>query len=140
MNDYTAENLRELVRSMVDVIPANCGCRGNGWILTDFDTVHQCPRHYRDQPNQEYSEDGAFENYDWDAVRLQLEREAYVWIRGEAVDWMVSRGSDAEKARKQFIKSVTAYVANPSNATPNDWLEAAYSVMTDFRHGFLTRP
>jgi len=27
--------------------PKTCACRGGGWILTDFDTWHECPLHHR---------------------------------------------------------------------------------------------
>jgi hypothetical protein len=32
--------------------PARCECHGSGWILTDFDTWHECPLH-RGRPHPE---------------------------------------------------------------------------------------
>jgi hypothetical protein len=33
--------------------PATCRCRGGGWLLSDVDTWHACPRHYSGQPHPE---------------------------------------------------------------------------------------
>jgi hypothetical protein len=33
--------------------PATCLCRGHGWALSDLDTWHQCPVHYRGQLHPE---------------------------------------------------------------------------------------
>lgn len=30
-----------------------CGCRGSGWFLSEVDTFHQCPVHFRGQVHPE---------------------------------------------------------------------------------------
>jgi len=37
----------------VDTNPAYCSCHGSGWCVSDYDTIHQCPRHYTGQPHPE---------------------------------------------------------------------------------------
>jgi len=40
--------------------PSLCGCRGSGWALSDVDTWHECPIHYRKgqgHPEDDYPED-----------------------------------------------------------------------------------
>ncbi len=41
-----------------DEDPAQCGCRGNGWALSDVDTWHECPIHHC---GQLHPEDSAFD-------------------------------------------------------------------------------
>jgi hypothetical protein len=36
--------------------PDRCGCRGSGWFLSEVDTWHECPKHYKDQPHPEYDD------------------------------------------------------------------------------------
>jgi hypothetical protein len=33
--------------------PAECGCGGGGWFLSDVDTWHRCSIHHRGQPHPE---------------------------------------------------------------------------------------
>jgi hypothetical protein len=33
---------------------AECPCRG-GWFLSQVDTLHKCPLHYKGQPNPEFA-------------------------------------------------------------------------------------
>lgn len=33
--------------------PERCRCRGNGWILSELDTLHECPDHYTGQVHPE---------------------------------------------------------------------------------------
>lgn len=33
--------------------PGECWCRGGGWVVTDWDSTHKCPHHYRGQPGPE---------------------------------------------------------------------------------------
>ena len=33
--------------------PAECGCHGSGWWLSDVDTWHECPAHYTGQTHPE---------------------------------------------------------------------------------------
>lgn len=33
--------------------PEQCLCRGSGWALSDVDTWHQCPIHYKNQRHPE---------------------------------------------------------------------------------------
>lgn len=32
---------------------ARCWCRGSGWVVSDWDSAHECPHHYRGQPGPE---------------------------------------------------------------------------------------
>lgn len=38
-----------------DPDPAECGCRGSGWFLSDLDTWHECPAH-RGRPHPEFDD------------------------------------------------------------------------------------
>jgi hypothetical protein len=40
----------------VDIWPKDA-IKCNGWLLSDFDTYHKCPRHYKGQPNPESHEE-----------------------------------------------------------------------------------
>lgn len=33
--------------------PKACRCRGSGWALSELDTFHKCPEHYKGQPHPE---------------------------------------------------------------------------------------
>lgn len=37
--------------------PKTCWCRGSGWVLSDWDSFHRCPCHYRGQPHPESEPD-----------------------------------------------------------------------------------
>jgi hypothetical protein len=41
----------------IDEDTARCGCHGSGWFISDVDTLHQCPIHYRGQPYPGQEED-----------------------------------------------------------------------------------
>ncbi len=44
-----------------DPEPGQCPCNGNGWNLSDLDTWHKCPYHYKGQRHPEdypYEEEG----------------------------------------------------------------------------------
>jgi len=32
---------------------SKCWCRGSGWVVSDWDSLHKCPYHYEGQPNNE---------------------------------------------------------------------------------------
>ena len=49
-----SEALCQLAHSMANANVDKCHCRGGGWLLTDYDTHHQCPYHYRGQEHPEY--------------------------------------------------------------------------------------
>lgn len=36
--------------------PAQCGCSGKGWFLSEVDTWHKCPLHKPDAPHPESEE------------------------------------------------------------------------------------
>jgi hypothetical protein len=44
---------QEWVYQTASADPKKCSCRGNGWILTDFDTWHSCPAHFTGQRHPE---------------------------------------------------------------------------------------
>ena len=138
MSDYTEENLRNIVTTMVNIIPYLCGCRGKGWLVTDLDTVHQCPRHFRNQPHPEFSEEGAFDDFDWEKVFLQLDREAYGQIRQQAVGCIMSHGLGSDSAHRYFLAEVKYCLEDPQTAKPSDWLRAAARVLNRFQNESLT--
>ena len=45
----------EMNQSCVDS-PFDCWCGGSGWVLSDWDTFHECPHHYNGQPNNDSPE------------------------------------------------------------------------------------
>ena len=47
------ENFCASLSSMADEDPAKCVCGGCGWVLSDFDTWHECPAHYSGQHHPE---------------------------------------------------------------------------------------
>jgi hypothetical protein len=52
-----------------------CGCRGSGWFLSELDTWHECPVHYRGQPNSESSEE---EVREWEMLEAGWEKPVVV--------------------------------------------------------------
>ena len=52
------ELICQLAHSMAREESGDCACHGGGWILTDYDTWHQCPFHYS---NQTHPEDFGYE-------------------------------------------------------------------------------
>ena len=32
---------------------SECWCNGSGWVTSDWDSLHECPLHYKGQPNNE---------------------------------------------------------------------------------------
>ena len=47
-----------------DSDPKVCPCRGAGWLLSDLDTWHKCPRHHTSDtrhPDDDYDDDSAHE-------------------------------------------------------------------------------
>ena len=123
-------DLNAIVHHMTDIIPSRCGCRGGGWIVTDYDTRHECPLHYRDQPNPEFEYE--IDDAVWDAVRLDLDREAYACIRRGSVEDLMRAGLTEEQAFERFLFGVTGRL--PANPRPEDWLEAADWVATGIRN------
>ena len=60
--EWLAESVRQLALDKVEDNPENCGCRGYGWLLSDFDTWYECPVHYKGQVHPEAYPD------DWDTT------------------------------------------------------------------------
>jgi hypothetical protein len=126
-------DLDAIVRSMTEIIPSQCGCRGNGWMHTDYDTMHECPLHYCGQPNNEdemTDEDRAA--FPWEKLRLQLDRKAYIRLRAGAVADLVAMGIDDKRAHKLFAKRVAQSI--PHNPTAEDWLNHAQDAAWDAHH------
>jgi hypothetical protein len=48
---------REYARNVSHDDPDKCRCRGGGWILSDWDTWHQCPEHFNGQRHPEDYDD-----------------------------------------------------------------------------------
>lgn len=46
---------------------SECWCRGSGWVLTDWDSWHQCPCHYDGQPDPEDCDQASWDYY-WDTL------------------------------------------------------------------------
>lgn len=46
---WKATALDQTVAMEMDPNPGLCGCRGQGWLLSDFDTWHECRYHYQGQ-------------------------------------------------------------------------------------------
>lgn len=40
-----SEAIAEHARNTADLDPEFCGCRGGGWVLSSWDSWHQCPAH-----------------------------------------------------------------------------------------------
>ncbi len=57
---WKLEALQQSVRDKVDPDPKQCGCHGTGWILSDFDTWHQCPAHHKGQRHPEDYQEGDY--------------------------------------------------------------------------------
>ena len=52
--------IRENIQAQMtyDCVPtaSECWCRGSGWVLSDYDSFHECRYHYEGQPNNESSQ------------------------------------------------------------------------------------
>jgi len=96
--------------------PVLCECKGRGWILSDFDTWHQCKIHGKDVPHPEWE----YEEGDFDAEehRLTVMRDAYNHYRGEARRAGFT-GNFKEACRTRLETS------EPSS---EDWVAAAYEI------------
>lgn len=46
--------------------PKDCGCRGCGWILSDWDVWVRCPLHYKGGPDPETAMEEASRRRDWE--------------------------------------------------------------------------
>lgn len=68
--------------SWAEVNPSKCPCRGRGWLLSDFDTWHSCPRHGDGVPHPEDEVDR--ETWDASAHLLQVQRAAFEEYRNLA--------------------------------------------------------
>lgn len=55
-----ADAMREYARNTAEEDPAECSCRGTGWVLTPYDTHVSCPSHYR---GQRHPEDDDYETW-----------------------------------------------------------------------------
>lgn len=120
--------MRELDSGMwAEHNPASCPCHGNGWLHSDWDTLHQCPIHGRGVPHPEDEE--REEEFDFTAHRRQMYKEAWVYFRDRAkmTPW-------------DFRSAVTAHVRSTVRAatftpTMQEWVafaeEVADAVVTE---------
>lgn len=94
--------------------PARCECR-NGWLLSDWDTWHQCPLHGKGVPHPEEEE----VEFDYKAHSLRLHRAVYAAFRDEAVALGMTR--------RDFRVAVEASLETGA-PTMTDWVNAADDV------------
>lgn len=92
-----------------DPNPRTCPCRGSGWLLSDFDTWHECHFHGR-TPHPE--DDEAVEEFDYEAHRLNNLRRAFVAFR-----------ESTGMSGPDFKTVVTHRVG--AKATPQEYVDAA---------------
>lgn len=97
--------------------PSACPCRGGGWLLSDWDTLHLCPMHGKGVPHPEEETE-----FDYRAHSLRVHREAWVYFR-------VQSGM----APRAFREAVTAHIRTRVRATtfvptPKDWVDFADEV------------
>ena len=98
--------------------PSQCPCRG-GWLLSNWDTWHQCPLHGKGVPDPEdENENGERPEFDRAGHDLYINRQAYAHFRNEA--------ERAGMTRAAFRAAVTDMVA--PTRTPADWVNAADEV------------
>ena len=57
---------------------AQCPCHGNGWALSEVDTWHKCPVHFKGQPHPEddHAFDDPIEVNEVDTVSFRAPQEA----------------------------------------------------------------
>ena len=109
------DTYRELESGMwASVLPSDCPCRGQGWLLSDLDTWHRCPVHGRGVPHPEDERENGF---DMEAHLLAMRREAWATLRTRS--GLVEREFRARAVR----------VAGAVPASPNGWLDAAREVV-----------
>ena len=64
-----------------EVNPSRCPCNGSGWFLSDYDTWHECGTHFQGQP---HPEDDCDSDFDFEAVSLENDREAYRYFQEQS--------------------------------------------------------
>lgn len=57
----------------------HCNCHGSGWILSDWDTWHKCPLHYKNQLNPDEWQDEQDRLEQWDSADCKQRHEAMIW-------------------------------------------------------------
>ena len=118
----TPEIYRELESSAWNEInPAKCPCR-NGWLLSDFDTWHQCRTHGKGVPHPEDDSESA-EAFDWEDHRLKIMRTAYATFRH------IARRNGF---KGDFELACLRTMAN--DRTPLAWVNAAEDLAEDLRY------
>ena len=62
-----------------EINPNKCPCRGKGWIISDYDTVHKCNQHAKNAPTPHDYEDEYYSQrpYDWNSHTEENYKEAY---------------------------------------------------------------
>ena len=96
--------------------PSKCPCKGSGWLLSDYDTWHRCPRHGAGVPHPE--DEMTRETFDSAAHLLQVQRAAYEEFRNLAY---------AAGFKGQFTESVRRALrkVNPAPWTAVQWVDEA---------------
>ena len=96
--------------------PSKCPCKGNGWVLSDLDTWHQCQMHGAGVPCPE-NDDGSFRS---GPHKILMLRAAFKGFRLGAVRCGFT-GSFNAACRKLLV----------GKPTPAAWVDAAEAVCTD---------
>lgn len=99
-----------------NINPAKCPCRGLGWMLSNYDTWHQCPYHGKGVPHPDYEHCLDFNVMDHG---LQMFRMAFESFRSEA-HLAGFQGSFTEACR---VELALQGIAHP--ATAAQWVQAA---------------
>jgi len=83
-----------------------CPCHGSGWALSEVDTWHKCPVHFRGQLSPEAS----------DGLPFEALEEAYLLSRSE---WAVQRGL-ASFTHEEAARRAPATVPAPAVPVSDD--------------------
>ena len=94
--------------------PGRCPCRGGGWLVSDYDTVHGCGLH-GGAPHPEDEE--GHETFDFEAHRLGNLRKAFITFRENT-------GMEGPAFKAAVLAQVGA------DATPQAFVDAA-NVLSD---------
>jgi len=117
MNAAIMRDLESGAWSAVD--PDDCPCHGNGWLLSDFDTLHRCPVHGKGVPYPEDEGDGVPFNYA--EHKLLMYRQAYLMFENDARH--CGFNGNFKEACRSYLKT--------TSPTPQDWVEVAKAIASD---------
>ena len=116
----SAHIVRQLDNSSLwsEINPSRCPCKGSGWLLSDWDTVHKCQEHARNSPNP-YDEDFTYDDnglveYDWDKHTKENFRDAYRFFK---------KSTDLDG--RQFKKACIRYNDGEIPSTDARWVDMA---------------